>query len=87
MCLIWQELARIGRYMKRLISDLPKPSVGVNCGEGSQATAVVKLLKEGGTLLTYGKSLPKEVTYPGAGRRPLKWDDLLKGKKLNVQSL
>jgi hypothetical protein len=41
--------------MKRLISDLPKPSVGVNCGEGSQATAVVKLLKEGGTLLTYGK--------------------------------
>jgi hypothetical protein len=75
------------RYMKRLISDLPKPSVGINCGEGSQATAVVKLLKQGGTLLTYGTSLPQEVAYPGAERRPLKWNDLLKGKKLNVQSL
>lgn len=73
--------------MKRLISDLPKPSVGVNRGEGSQATAVVKLLKEGGTLLTLGKSLPQEVSYPGAEKRPLKWNDFLKGKKLNVQSL
>ena len=73
--------------MKRLISDLPKPSVGVNCGEGSQVTAVVKLLEQGGTLLTYGKSLPPEVSYPGAERRPLKWNDLLKGKNLTVQSL
>nr|PNR62928.1 hypothetical protein PHYPA_001353 [Physcomitrium patens] len=38
-------------YMKRLVSDLSKPSVGVNCGDGSQATSVAKLLKEGGTLL------------------------------------
>lgn len=75
------------RYMKRLISDLPKPTVGLNCGEGLQATAVAKLLKEGGTLLNCGKSLPQDVTYPGADRRPLKWDDLLKARKLNVKSV
>ncbi|XP_024401076.1 uncharacterized protein [Physcomitrium patens] len=74
-------------YMKRLISDLPKPTVGLNCGEGLQATAVAKLLKEGGTLLNCGKSLPQDVTYPGADRRPLKWDDLLKARKLNVKSV
>lgn len=37
--------------MKRLVSDLLKFSVGVNCGDGLQVISVVKLLKEGGILL------------------------------------
>jgi len=74
-------------YMKRLINDLPKPSVALNCGEGSQVTAVAKLLKEGGTLWNFGKSMPEEVTYPGADRRPIKWEKLLKARKLTAKSL
>ncbi len=75
------------RYMKRLLSDLPKPSVGLNSSEGSQATAVAKLLKEGATFLTHGKSLPEEVAYPGADRRCVRWAEFLKAKKLTAKTL
>ncbi|CAM6014468.1 unnamed protein product [Sphagnum balticum] len=74
-------------YMKRLLSDLPKPSVGLNSSEGSQATAVAKLLKEGATFLTHGKSLPEEVAYPGADRRCVRWAEFLKAKKLTAKTL
>lgn len=75
------------RYIKRLLSDLPRPVLGLNFTDGSQATAVAKLLAEGGTLVTHGKQLPKLVSYPGAQRRPVQWDQLLQAKKLKAETL
>eukprot|EP00249_Psilotum_nudum_P027577 c35425_g1_i1 orf=123-662(+) len=72
-------------FIKRLLSDVPKPKVGLNCSDGSLATAVAKLLCEGGTLLTYGTKLPQNVIYPGGDRRPIEWNQFLKTKKLKIQ--
>lgn len=51
--------------MKRVLSEL-KPSVGLNFCDGFQATSVCKPVATGGKFLTYGKKLPKYVTYEGA---------------------
>lgn len=74
-------------FVKRLLNDLPKPALALNSSTGSQATAVAKLLGEGGTLVTYGKELPTHVIYPGSVRRPLKWGELLEAKKIKARTL
>ncbi|KAH9315187.1 hypothetical protein KI387_023814, partial [Taxus chinensis] len=73
-------------YMKRLVADV-KPKAGLNFGIDSQATAVGKAVAEGGTFLTYGKKLPKNVVYRGAIRKPIEWSEFLIKKKLKVQLL
>lgn len=72
-------------FIKRLLSDFPKPTFGLNCSDGFAATAVAKLLQEGGTLLTYGNKLPQNIVYPGTERRPIPWSQYLKAKNLKSQ--
>ncbi|XP_042499195.1 enoyl-[acyl-carrier-protein] reductase, mitochondrial-like [Macadamia integrifolia] len=73
-------------YMKRLVSEL-SPTAGLNFSDGYQATAVCKALVDGGTFLTYGKKLPKNVVYDGAVRKPVEWSAFVKEKKLKVLNL
>jgi len=49
---------------RRLISDLPKPKLALNCVGGPTATEMVRLLEVGGTLVTYGRMSLKPVTLP-----------------------
>eukprot|EP00897_Mesotaenium_endlicherianum_P006488 jgi/Mesen1/5868/ME000298S05131 len=74
-------------FVKRLLSDLPAPTLALNSSSGSLATAVAKLVAPGGTLVTYGKELPSAVAYPGAERRPLAWSEFLKKKEIVAKSL
>ncbi|XP_057859778.2 uncharacterized protein LOC131068569 [Cryptomeria japonica] len=71
-------------YMKRLVAEV-KPKAGLNFSDDSQATAVGKAVAEGGTFLTYGKALPKNVVYRGAIRKPIEWSEFLTKKKLKAQ--
>jgi len=73
-------------YMKRLVAEV-KPIAGLNFTDDSQATAVGKAVREGGTLLTYGKKLPSHVVYQGAVRKPVEWSEFLTKKKLKTQLL
>eukprot|EP00850_Spirogloea_muscicola_P007374 SM000037S13509 [mRNA] locus=s37:383202:384026:+ [translate_table: standard] len=73
-------------YISRLLNDFPKPKAGINSADGSQLLAVTKLLGPGSTLLST-KKLPAVVQYPGATRRPVKWQDYLKAKNINVANL
>eukprot|EP00271_Cylindrocystis_brebissonii_P016140 TRINITY_DN39371_c0_g1_i1.p1 TRINITY_DN39371_c0_g1~~TRINITY_DN39371_c0_g1_i1.p1 ORF type:complete len:198 (-),score=28.37 TRINITY_DN39371_c0_g1_i1:519-1055(-) len=73
-------------YMKRLLSDLPAPKVGITFSTGTQATAVAQLLGPGGVLLL-SQPLPKNVPYPGASKRPMPWADYLKAQKITAKSL
>lgn len=61
----------------RLLSDLPKPTLGINAADGTNAVDMVKLMGGGGTLVTYGGKLPAQVAYPGSERKPTKWSDYL----------
>ncbi|KAG0462997.1 hypothetical protein HPP92_021473 [Vanilla planifolia] len=70
-------------YMKRLMNEL-NPTAGLNLVEGYQATAVGKGVVDGGTLVSFGKKLPKDVVYEGADRKPIPWDVFAKEKKLKV---
>jgi len=45
-------------------AGLPEPVLGLNCVGGSAATTVAKLLREGGTMLTYGGMSMKPVQLP-----------------------
>ena len=64
--------------MKRVLSEL-KPSVGLNFCNGFQATSVCKPVATGGKFLTYGKKLPKYVTYEGAAHTPVEWGTFHEG--------
>eukprot|EP00245_Coleochaete_scutata_P006044 TRINITY_DN20157_c0_g1_i1.p1 TRINITY_DN20157_c0_g1~~TRINITY_DN20157_c0_g1_i1.p1 ORF type:complete len:172 (+),score=38.83 TRINITY_DN20157_c0_g1_i1:144-659(+) len=74
-------------YVKRLLSELPKPVLGVNCSDGPAATSLAKLLGAGAKMVTYGKELPSLVSYAGAEKRPVAWSDYLKSKKISASSL
>jgi len=49
---------------KKLISDLPKPKLALNCVGGETATEMARLLTEGGTMVTYGGMSIRPVTIP-----------------------
>jgi len=49
---------------RKLISDLPKPKLALNCVGGHTATEMARLLDVGGTLVTYGRMSVKPVTIP-----------------------
>ncbi|GJP36009.1 hypothetical protein CLOM_g20550 [Closterium sp. NIES-68] len=75
-------------FLPRVVSDLPKPALGVTATEGAAATAVAKLVAPGGTLVAYGGvKLSGKVVYGGAERRPVAWGDYLKGRKLALKSV
>ncbi|KAL9655172.1 hypothetical protein ABK040_008947 [Willaertia magna] len=50
--------------MSRLLSDLPKPKLGLNCVGGDAARLVTKYLGEDGVLVTYGGMSRQPITVP-----------------------
>merc|ERR1711974_10312 len=52
---------------KKLISDLPKPKLALNCVGGSSATELARHLGEGGVLVTYGGMSKKPVLVSTGG--------------------
>ncbi len=71
----------------RLLSDLPKPALGINAAGATNASDMVKLLGGGGTLVTYGGKLPANVEYPGSDRKQTKWSDYLKEHGVSAKTL
>ncbi|XP_010507219.1 PREDICTED: probable trans-2-enoyl-CoA reductase, mitochondrial [Camelina sativa] len=49
------------KNVKSLLGNLPEPALGFNCVGGNAASLVLKYLREGGTMVTYG----------GMSRRPI----------------
>jgi len=50
--------------IRRLISDLPKPKLALNCIGGFTATEMARVLANGGTMVTYGGMSIKPITLP-----------------------
>jgi trans-2-enoyl-CoA reductase len=51
---------------KRLIADLPKPKLALNCTGGPVVTDMARLLDDGATVVTYGAMSRKPVTMPSS---------------------
>jgi len=63
--------------MVRLLSDLPKPKLALNCIGGDSARTLLKLTGKGSTMVTYGGMSRKPITIPTS---PFIFDDItLKG--------
>ncbi|KAJ8631461.1 hypothetical protein MRB53_024784 [Persea americana] len=50
------------KNVKGLLGDLPEPALGFNCVGGNPASFVLKFLRQGGTMVTYGGMAKKPVT-------------------------
>lgn len=50
------------KNVKALLSALPEPSLGLNCVGGNAASFILKFLRQGGTMVTYGGMSKKPVT-------------------------
>ncbi|KAL5716802.1 trans-2-enoyl-CoA reductase (NADPH) [Ranunculus cassubicifolius] len=50
------------RNIKGLLGDVPEPALGFNCVGGDSASLVLKFLRQGGTMVTYGGMSKKPVT-------------------------
>ncbi|KAK6935966.1 Alcohol dehydrogenase-like, C-terminal [Dillenia turbinata] len=50
------------KNVKSLLGNLPEPALGFNCIGGNAATLVMKFLRQGGTMVTYGGMSKKPVT-------------------------
>ncbi|CAN4119951.1 unnamed protein product [Withania somnifera] len=50
------------KSVKSLLDDIPEPLLGLNCIGGNAATMVVKFLKQGGTMVTYGGMSKMPIT-------------------------
>ncbi|KAL6508881.1 hypothetical protein OROHE_021440 [Orobanche hederae] len=50
------------KNLKSLLADIPEPTLGFNCVGGSAASLVLKCLKHGGTMVTYGGMSKKPIT-------------------------
>ncbi|XP_078430130.1 polyketide synthase, enoylreductase family protein [Wolffia australiana] len=50
------------KEVKGLLGDLPEPVLGFNCVGGTSATTVLRLLRQGGTMVTYGGMAKKPVS-------------------------
>jgi len=63
--------------MVKVLSDLPKPKLALNCVGGDSSRTLVKLLGNGGMMVTYGGMSRKPITIPSA---PFIFNDItLKG--------
>lgn len=49
---------------KKLVSNLPKPKLAINCVGGDSATDLARALGDGGHLVTYGSVARNAVTVP-----------------------
>jgi len=52
------------KNVKSLLGALPEPALGFNCVGGNAASLVLKFLRQGGTMVTYGGMSKKPVTVP-----------------------
>lgn len=50
------------KNVKGLLNNLPEPGLGFNCVGGDHASLVLKLLRQGGTMVTYGGMSKKPVS-------------------------
>ncbi|KAF2283359.1 hypothetical protein GH714_003517 [Hevea brasiliensis] len=50
------------KNVKGLLTNIPEPSLGFNCVGGNSASLVLKFLRQGGTMVTYGGMSKKPVT-------------------------
>ncbi|KAM0844056.1 hypothetical protein ACQ4PT_057302 [Festuca glaucescens] len=50
------------KNVKSLLGALPEPALGFNCVGGNAASLILKLLRQGGTMVTYGGMSKKPVT-------------------------
>ncbi|WOK95523.1 hypothetical protein Cni_G04230 [Canna indica] len=50
------------KNIKGLLGDLPEPLLGFNCVGGNAASLVLKFLRQGGTMVTYGGMSKKPIT-------------------------
>ncbi|XP_057954780.1 enoyl-[acyl-carrier-protein] reductase, mitochondrial [Malania oleifera] len=50
------------KNVKSLLDNLPEPALGFNCVGGNSASFVLKFLRQGGTMVTYGGMSKKPVT-------------------------
>lgn len=51
---------------KRLIHDLPKPKLALNCVGGPVVTDMARLLDDGATVVTYGAMAKQPITLPAS---------------------
>ncbi|XP_027088323.1 enoyl-[acyl-carrier-protein] reductase, mitochondrial [Coffea eugenioides] len=50
------------KNLKSLLINLPEPALGFNCVGGNAASLVLKFLRQGGTMVTYGGMSKKPIT-------------------------
>lgn len=50
------------KNIKTLLGDIPEPLLGFNCVGGDSASLVLKFLRQGGTMVTYGGMAKKPIT-------------------------
>lgn len=50
------------KNVKGLLANIPEPALGFNCVGGDSASVVLKFLRPGGTMVTYGGMAKKPVT-------------------------
>lgn len=50
------------KNVKGLLANLPEPALGFNCVGGNAASLVLKFLRQGGTMVTYGGMSKKPIT-------------------------
>jgi len=52
------------KNVKSLLGALPEPALGFNCVGGNAASLLLKFLRQGGTMVTYGGMSKRPVTIP-----------------------
>ncbi|KAL8115649.1 enoyl-[acyl-carrier-protein] reductase, mitochondrial-like isoform X2 [Apium graveolens] len=50
------------KNVKSLLANIPEPALGFNCIGGNAASLVMKFLRQGGTMVTYGGMSKKPIT-------------------------
>ncbi|KAJ0788038.1 putative trans-2-enoyl-CoA reductase (NADPH) [Helianthus annuus] len=50
------------KNVKSLLGNVPEPALGFNCVGGNAASLVLKFLRQGGTMVTYGGMAKKPIT-------------------------
>ncbi|KVI12014.1 Alcohol dehydrogenase, C-terminal [Cynara cardunculus var. scolymus] len=50
------------KNIKSLLGNVPEPALGFNCVGGNAASLVLKFLRQGGTMVTYGGMAKKPIT-------------------------
>lgn len=60
--LVYTESQLSVKNVKSLLGDIPEPLLGFNCIGGDSASLVLKFLRQGGTMVTYGGMAKKPIT-------------------------